>query len=338
MPALIAHYLFGEEALNRGGDARIDAVQTGSEPARKAFLLGCQGPDPFFFCFTSVRRSAAHLGGEMHRRRVGEAFDLLRAGVDELGPEARPAGEAFALGLVAHYVLDRTAHPFVYAQEFELCGRGGEAGDGAEDDDAESGAAGGAMTADWRDGLADARSEVHAVIESEIDCGMLAHYRGCSVAQFPPVGVLEKPEGGLLPAGTLMAKVGRTLFGLDVRPDDYEGAVDDMRLCYSLIEPHGSPRSRRIANLERAVRHHSLLESLAHRADRPEADARSMNEARAAWTNPFTGAVSRESFPDLFERALGDYPRAVAAFLGDGPFDAFARSLDYSGRPSGADR
>ena len=325
MPALIAHYLFGEEALNRGGDPRIDGVQTGPELARRAFLLGCQGPDPFFFCFTSVRRAAARLGGAMHRGRVGEAFDLIRAGVEGFGPEGRPAGEAFALGLVAHYVLDRTAHPFVYAQEFELCGRGDEGG-----------AVGGEDGRRGREGLADARSEVHAVIESEIDCGALAHYRGCSVAEFPPVGVLEKPDGGLLPAGTLMAKVGTTLFGLDVRPDDYEGAVDDMRLCYSLIEPHGSPRSRRIARLERAVRRHSLLESLAHRADRPEADARSMNAGHAAWTNPFTGAVSRESFVDLFERALDDYPRAAATFLGDGPFEAYARSVDYSGRPGGA--
>lgn len=311
MPALITHYLFGEEALNRGFVAGLDNVSARGLTARRAFYLGCQGPDPFFYGITTPRGSTVRaLGSVMHRARMSAAFEQLRADVDRLPAGDRATGQAFVCGLLAHYALDRAAHPYVYAMQFEL---------GAADPE-----------------LAAAHSEVHAIVESEIDCGVLDHYRRCSTATFHPVSVLEKDEAAERAAGALMAQVARGVFGLDVRPADYGGALADMRLCYRMIEPYEAGRTRRLGSLERSVRPHSLLMALAHRSDQGAGNA-SMNPARRPWSDPFGGAASVETFPEVFERALEDYAGLVARFLEGAPCAELTRHLDYSGRTLDAD-
>ena len=52
MPALITHHLFGEESIDRLPQGVIT-----SDEERIAFILGNQGPDPFFF---HIPPSSAH--------------------------------------------------------------------------------------------------------------------------------------------------------------------------------------------------------------------------------------------------------------------------------------
>lgn len=302
MPALITHYLFGEEALpSLEGNAAWD------EGRRRAFLLGCQGPDPFFFAVTSLRGNAQRsLASHMHRRSCPEAFEAIRDGLGLLAPDDRPIGTAFACGLLAHYALDVTAHPYVYAMEGGLCGASPD--------------------------LADARGEVHAVIESDLDAGMLALLRGVTCGKWVPVSALEGDARAESAAGALMAHCAQAVFGLDVRPVDYAGALADMRLCYRAIEPAGSALSRGLGRLERLARKHSQLEALAHRDDLDETCA-SMNPGGRTWTDPFTGTVSDEGFAAVFARAQQRYERDVAAFLGGRPCAEITRGLDYAGRP-----
>lgn len=323
MPALITHYLFGEEALNRGlfptpeGFGASPRPGARDEELRQAFCLGCQGPDPFFFAVTTPRGAIVRsMGGAMHRERMTDAFDELRLGWTRLPEDARAAGQAFAAGMLAHYALDRVAHPYVYTHEFELC-----------DDNPE---------------LGDAYHEVHALIESEVDCGMLDAYRGRSVAGFAPAGVLEASDKVVQVAGALLADVARAVFRIPLRPTDYARALEDMRLCYRAIEPYESGRTRALGLLERGLRPHSQLMALAHRVELGAGNA-SMNPGRLPWRDPFkTGddgapLVSTEGFAEVFERALSGYPRLVRTFLGGEPMGPAVERLDYSGRRLGAD-
>lgn len=302
MPALVTHYLFGEEVLHR-----LEANLCPTDEARDLFLMGCQGPDPFFFAVTTSRGATVRsMGSNMHRRRVSATFDRLRADVALLPEGDQELGRAFTAGLLAHYVLDRNAHPFVYAHEYELC--------------------------DYNRELADAYHEVHAVIESDLDCGMLDHLRGVSCERFAPASVLQSGPEALLVAGTLLAQAARAVFSLDVRPTDYSGAVADMRLCYQAIEPFGSPRQRNIARAERLARPHSQLAALSHRTDLG-ADNPSMNMGRLPWADPFKDARSSESFPEVFERGVEDYLGVFAAFEAGLPMAPLTAGLDYHGKP-----
>lgn len=304
MPALVTHRLFGEQALG----LLPDTIRA-TEAQRAAFLLANQGPDPFFFAVTSPRGSDVRaMGHRMHSERMSAAFDTLRAGVGLLPTEDQPVGQAFACGLLAHYVLDRTAHPFVYAFEYELC-----------DNDPE---------------LADAYHEVHALIESEIDAALLLRLRGATVADVTPALLLQASPEVLRPAGALLAQCAMGVFDLPLRCTDYQRALANMRLCYRVIEPAGSPRSRALGALERTTRAHSQLEALAHRCDVP-ADAPAMNEAHREWVCPFSGERSHDSFADRFTRALRLYELAIRPFVESQPASQITQHVDYSGRRLG---
>ena len=96
MPALITHHLFGEESIDRLPQGVIT-----SDEERIAFILGNQGPDPFFFHILTPRVSDCTLLAQvMHRSRMSRQFACLRDGVSHLLPRDASLGRAFALGLL----------------------------------------------------------------------------------------------------------------------------------------------------------------------------------------------------------------------------------------------
>ena len=308
MPALITHHLFGEQSIELLPEGTITA-----DEERLAFLLGNQGPDPFFFraVTTPARmRAATSLAHRMHDERMTSAFSALRDGVSHLRQEDQGMGRAFALGMLSHYALDRTAHPFVYAQEFALVGANPE--------------------------LADGESEVHAVIESDLDAWMLWRERHGTVETYHPADELARTPRITRVAGALMSHVAWTAFGITLGATEYAGAVDNMELVYRLIEPAGSRRAKLVGTAERLGRPHSLLASLAHRVCRGE-ECAAANLERHTWRDPFTSEPSSESFADRFQAALMGWPSLAVAFTRGGEeLRREVAGLNYSGKPLGA--
>lgn len=303
MPAIITHHLFGERACR----ALPEGLVSGEEELL-AFLLGTQGPDPLFFRFRAAPRqlAAAHeLGSRMHDGRVRRAFEALRDGVGRLPEADARLGRAFALGLLSHYALDRAAHPYVYAEQDALIEANPE--------------------------LAGAGSEVHAVIESDLDVWLLWRERASTVLECPPARELARTERIVRVAGVLMSHVALAAFGIELGAGAYGGAVADMELVYRLIEPAGSGRARTIGGLERLAREHSLLEALAHPVRRDDGCAAANLEHRA-WRDPFTGTTSHDSFDERLDLALGEWGQLAEAFVRGG--DGLARAVagrNYSG-------
>lgn len=307
MPALITHHLFGEESIDRLPQGVIT-----SDEERIAFILGNQGPDPFFFHMLTPRISdCTSLAQVMHRSRMSRQFSCLRDGVSHLQPRDANLGRAFALGLLSHYVLDRNAHPFVYEQQFGI----------VESDP----------------GLEASGSQVHAVLESDLDVLMLQLKRdGATVEDYPPAGEIVTTDRINRVAGVLMSYVAGRVYGIDIPAGEYAGAVADMQLLYRTIEPAGSAKTRAIALLEGLVHDYSLLDGLAHRVT-TEPPERTGNLSHLAWKNPFTDEVSNESFPEVFDRALLDFECTVARFIETGDMEAVTNHVNYSGRVLGAD-
>lgn len=303
MPALITHHLFGEESIDR-----LPAGIIGSDDERMAFLLANQGPDPFFFRVRTPHiAECMGLAQAMHRCRISQQFAALRDGVSHLRQHDAQIGRAFALGMLSHYVLDRNAHPFVYAQQW-----------GVQEVD---------------ETLEDAGSQVHAIIESDLDVLMLQIKRGGATTEdCPPACELVTTDRINKVAGTLMSHTALSVFGLSVGAPEYGGAVADMKLVYQLVEPANAPISQVLGLIEGAVRGHSLLASLAHRVT-TEPPLRAGNMGHLEWENPFTRAVSFESFPEVFDRALDDYEGAARAFVDGVPMEEVTNRVNYSGRP-----
>lgn len=307
MPALITHHLFGEESIDRLPQGVIT-----SDEERIAFILGNQGPDPFFFHILTPRVSDCTLLAQvMHRSRMSRQFACLRDGVSRLLPRDASLGRAFALGLLSHYVLDRNAHPFVYEQQF-----------GIVESDSE---------------LEDSSSQVHAVIESDLDVLMLQLKRaGATVDDYPPAGEIVTTDRINRVAGVLMSYVAGRVYGIDIPAGEYGAAVANMQRLYRAIEPAGSVKTRAISLVEGLVHDYSLLDGLAHRVT-TELPERTGNLGYLTWKNPFTDEVSNESFPEVFDRALVDYECTVARFIETGDMDAVTSHVNYSGRVLEAD-
>ena len=231
--------------------------------------------------------------------------------MSHLLPRDASLGRAFALGLLSHYVLDRNVHPFVYEQQF-----------GIVESDSE---------------LENSSSQVHAVIESDLDVLMLQLKRdGATVDDYPPAGEIVTTDRINRVAGVLMSYVAGRVYGIDIPAGEYGAAVANMQRLYRAIEPAGSAKTRAISLVEGLVHDYSLLDGLAHRVT-TELPERTGNLGHLTWKNPFTDEVSNESFPEVFDRALVDYECTVARFIETGDMDAVTGHINYSGRVLEAD-
>ncbi|MEE1044655.1 MAG: zinc dependent phospholipase C family protein [Olegusella sp.] len=306
MPAIITHHLFGEDATRELPEGILE-----SEEELIAFLLGNQGPDPFFSAFSTLPQRAANchaLADRMHERGCVDALWAMRDAVSHLPADDARFGRAFSLGFIGHYALDSTAHPFVYAQQNALIHAGG--------------------------GLDDAGSEVHAVIESDIDVWTLRELRGLSVADVPTTSFLARTDRVTRVAGALLAQVALQVYDLPVGVGEYAGAVADYEFLYRGIDPAGSPLQLLAARTERLFRRHSYTASLAHHLTADE-DCPALNLDRHAWTDPADGTARTESFPDLYHDALGLWGKLAQLFTaGDrAGFELASRGINYNGLP-----
>lgn len=306
MPALITHHIFGEDVIA----GLPDGIVSGEEE-KLAFLLANQGPDPLLARFSALpatARACHRLARLIQGGCVTRAFWALRDGVSRLPAADKGVGRAFALGFLGHYALDRAAHPLVVSQQRAL------------------------VEADRT--LAAVASDVHAVIESDIDSWILWEKRGATVLERPAAGNLMRTERVERVGGALVSQLSLAVFGLELGAREYAGSVRDLERAYRLIDPAGSPRARAVSSLERLARGRSWAAAAAHYVRRGE-DCPAANLGCLPWRDPFTGRVRSESLADLFDEARLSYPALAEAFVrGDrGGFRRLVGGLDYAGRP-----
>ncbi len=305
MPAIITHHLFGEDAAKRLPDSlSFDGEEL------LAFLLGNQGPDPYYFCFTSTPAAiqACHrLAAEMHGAHEAQGLLAARDAVGYLPAVDQGIGRAFALGLLAHYLLDSEAHAFILAQENAICDAGV--------------------------GLENAHDEVHALIESELDTWMLWSTRHQTIAEAPADGNLAHTDRIARIGGTILSQVAQQVYGIRLSPERYAGCLRDYELVLRAIDPTGNPAGRMITGAERLGSRFSRLDALSHAAE-PTEDCPAANLDCHPWRDPLTDEEQTTSFPDIFYDSLELWPAMAAAFTRGNPeeFEALVRR-SYDGAP-----
>ena len=307
MPAIITHHIFGEDIA-----PSLPAGLLAGEEELLAFLLGNQGPDPLFARFSTLPARAARchrLARQIQGGSVTRAFLALRDGVEHLPQTDMRAGRAFALGLLGHYALDRTAHPFVISQQRALC---------AADPSLEPAAA-----------------EVHAIIESDVDSWILWEKRGATVEERPAAANLMRTERIERVGGALFSQVALAVFDTALGPREYASSVRDYERLYRLIDPAGSARTRAVGLAERMAYGRSRAEASAHYVRRGN-ECPAANLGCRPWRDPYDGHVRTESFADLFDEARLVYPTLAEAFVrGDATeLRRLVTGRDYAGRPT----
>lgn len=310
MPALITHDLFGREVLEALRPAFITTKQE-----TEAFLLGNQGPDPLFYCVVNPAIGTWYkLGRHMHRNAPSTLLASMSHAIDEIPTQAQPIARAYSAGFLCHYFLDSTAHPFIYAQQYALCSAGI---DGLTEQDG---------------------SEVHAVIESELDEMMLYTRTHQTIAtRLPHRSILQADEHTLAVVSYLLARTMQRAYGLTISPGLFAQSVHAYRFVQGIFDsPTGFKRAV-LGSLERIVRRHSFVQAMQHRPVALET-SRFDNHEHQEWINPFTGASSTESFADLFKQAQQKAQQTLPCFAEEGltlkAAQALTQGINFAGMPS----
>lgn len=109
MPNYYAHFQFGNQTL-----ARLSS-QLRARLRGEAFLLGCLGPDPLFFCRPVLPNRVRRMGMEMHHAPGMIPLRRLRRGVEE----GRDQVPGYTAGFICHLALDSACHPYLEARARE---------------------------------------------------------------------------------------------------------------------------------------------------------------------------------------------------------------------------
>lgn len=99
MPDYFSHYIAAEKIYEN-----LSAADKEKISSHTLYLLGAQGGDVFFAYNLIVTKN--NLGRDIHRRN---AYDLIKS--------LTSGHLSYAAGFAAHYALDSTLHPAVYAYE-----------------------------------------------------------------------------------------------------------------------------------------------------------------------------------------------------------------------------
>lgn len=103
MPAHYAHYRFGKQVLSSMPPEHRQCVQR----FRRMYDMGLNGPDIFFYFNPFLKTAVGDLGETFHRQTGQEFFaQACNAATSE-------AAQAYLYGLLAHYCLDSTCHPYI---------------------------------------------------------------------------------------------------------------------------------------------------------------------------------------------------------------------------------
>lgn len=107
MPALYAHHHFGEQVLEQLNDELKNLI----EENKRAFMIGLQGPDVFFFYHPWKQNDMVRYGNALHETPARALFE------QGLELYRYSAEYAYMLGVACHYALDSACHPYVAQQE-----------------------------------------------------------------------------------------------------------------------------------------------------------------------------------------------------------------------------
>ena len=306
MPAIMTHYQFGISTLAKRG--------AGSFPTRAerdAFLLGNQGPDPFFFVVrTPSFRDIGSFGRFLHNEHVDASIEAMIACAQSAKGIERLVLDAYISGYLCHFSLDSATHPYVISLTHALCAAGVPGLDERDD------------------------RYVHSQIESDIDAYMLWRHLGKTVADLSITRYALQGNNKLLGyVDGLFFPMISELYDLSLPGNLYTRGIHDMRMAYNIIQSPSGRKRVLIGMLERALpkRRHSFLQALSHRNDVYD-DGAIINLEREPWMDIFTGEQRVESFIDLFDAASDAAVVRINAFL-DGQADTHTLTggKDFSG-------
>ena len=95
------HNYVGKKLIEKNDNIKVD---------ENLFLLGCQGPDIFYYLQYAVHTNPPNLGELIHNKKIKEVFlEVFKC----LKENNEIYSKSYVYGWIAHYILDKNIHPYI---------------------------------------------------------------------------------------------------------------------------------------------------------------------------------------------------------------------------------
>lgn len=117
MPSIVTHTLFAQELIENITNLEIKRIL---EENRKCVELGSNGPDFLFYSNAlpwqnHLDQRLSKIGNKFHSMYINEFYDIALSQIDkQTRQDKKEAMMAYLFGHLAHWCLDKTAHPYVF--------------------------------------------------------------------------------------------------------------------------------------------------------------------------------------------------------------------------------
>lgn len=110
MPAVAAHYLFGQEVYKNLIEKNRKDIIALIRKHRLDYNIGLQGPDPLFYYQPTKSNEVTEYASEVHKR---SGLSFMQNAIRSIHEMKDIRMFAYMIGFVCHYALDSEAHPWV---------------------------------------------------------------------------------------------------------------------------------------------------------------------------------------------------------------------------------
>lgn len=111
MPATYAHYRFGCDVLKK----LPERFHLSDKQNNQLFMIGLHGPDILFFYQPYHWNPVREHGIDLHQRIASSFFARALSTINSFeSPRDREAAISYIYGVICHYALDKSCHPYIY--------------------------------------------------------------------------------------------------------------------------------------------------------------------------------------------------------------------------------
>ena len=287
MPSIITHDTFGQEIY-----AQLNSTIGQSEDEKQAFLLGCQGPDVFFYGLVNpLTPQANRIAKRLHRQKCTEFLASLALCVPHITQpnnkahsfrtSAADIARAYALGYLMHFELDSKMHPLVFSETFAFCDAG------------------------IKDLNRSSQSEVHVEIECELDELVLTVKRGQTISTFDPATEILRASDRVLNIVGAMFEFAFEAAHAEPMPQNcFRLSVKAYRQTLRWLNSVTGVKRELIGRFETLFRKHSYLRAMIHKNVKITQSIFD-NHEHFTWQDPWENDVAhKESFWDIYNTSL----------------------------------
>ncbi len=296
MPSLLTHYFYTCDLL-KYNEAKLAWLKDYEE----AFKIGGQGPDPMFFSglvpFSDFHLLVAkkRFGSKIHKTDGISFIKLLFQKGNLIENENKKLYLSFALGQLSHYFLDHTCHPYVYYFS------------GFDEK--------GKLTGKYH--------YCHANFEAKIDASLAYFFNKKDLIE-EPQKVLSIPKEELSFISDCTDEVLEEFFSPEKFNHYYENGVNSMVKIYRFVHKNDG-------KMGKLMRKNLLGQLLIPR----ENDRIVLNDDHLTWLHPTKGYETKESFVELYNKALDRFAQVLDVIISNNfdpaCLDRFNTRENYSG-------